>query len=442
MSAVSHRCCQHNHSHGFSSYAGSLWSATPDRGLCASLYAASRVRARVGSGQEVWLEMDTRYPFEDEVRLSIGTAEPERFPLYLRVPAWCAAPELWLDDERLEPGGERAGFLRIEREWRPRDRVRLRLPMEPRVRTWAKNHDSVSVHVGPLVFALRIDEERVERDPAETALAEAKWRADLDLSAWPSVELFPASPWNYGLVLAEEPAASFALQHGAWPEDDFPFTLEAAPIRLGATGRRIPEWSLDRYGLCAELQASPVRSNEPDEAIELVPMGAARLRITAFPVIASDEGDGVRWQPPVMPKRLYTARASHCWQGDEAQAVADDLDPADSNDHSIPRHTFWPRVGGTEWLQADFEGSRRVSGCRVYWFDDRDVGGGCRVPEAARLMANVDGEWRPVPGAESVGVERDRFNAVTFPAVDVDALRLEVDLQDGSSAGVLEWRIQ
>jgi len=39
-----------------------------------------------------------------------------------------------------------------------------------------------------------------------------------------------------------------------------------------------------------------VKSGEPTETIRLVPMGAARLRISAFPVIG--DGDEARqWQP-------------------------------------------------------------------------------------------------------------------------------------------------
>ncbi len=64
-----------------------------------------------------------------------------------------------------------------------------------------------------------------------------------------------------------------------------PFTQEGTPIELRAKGKRIPQWKLDRYGLVAELQDSPVESGEPVEPITLVPMGAARLRISAFPVI-------------------------------------------------------------------------------------------------------------------------------------------------------------
>ena len=47
-----YRCCQHNVSHGWPYYAEELWLATPDRGLCASLYAASEVTAKVGEGAQ------------------------------------------------------------------------------------------------------------------------------------------------------------------------------------------------------------------------------------------------------------------------------------------------------------------------------------------------------------------------------------------------------
>ena len=40
-------------------------------------------------------------------------------------------------------------------------------------------------------------------------------------------------------------------------------------------------------GLVGLLQPSPVKSNEPTETITLIPMGAARLRISAFPTIGA-----------------------------------------------------------------------------------------------------------------------------------------------------------
>ena len=58
-----YRCCQHNVSHGWPYYAEELWLATPDNGLCASLYSACQVSAKVGEGDEVKITEDTGYRF-------------------------------------------------------------------------------------------------------------------------------------------------------------------------------------------------------------------------------------------------------------------------------------------------------------------------------------------------------------------------------------------
>src|SRR5205085_1630889 len=93
-----YRCCQHNVSHGWPYYAEELWLATADRGLCASLYAPSEVSAKVGDGTTVTLTEQTAYPFRDTVRLKVSLPRPVRFPLYLRVPRWCKAPAVRIND--------------------------------------------------------------------------------------------------------------------------------------------------------------------------------------------------------------------------------------------------------------------------------------------------------------------------------------------------------
>src|SRR5207249_3468219 len=94
-----YRCCQHNVSHGWPYYAEELWLATPDRGLCASLYAASEVTARVGDGASVKISEDTEYPFAETVALKISTAQPVQFPLYLRVPRWCSGASVRINGQ-------------------------------------------------------------------------------------------------------------------------------------------------------------------------------------------------------------------------------------------------------------------------------------------------------------------------------------------------------
>jgi uncharacterized protein len=58
------------------------------------------------------------------------------------------------------------------------------------------------------------------------------------------------------------------------------------PVLLKTKARRVPEWMIVNDSAAAP-PASPVTvKNRPDEMVTLIPYGAARLRITAFPVLA------------------------------------------------------------------------------------------------------------------------------------------------------------
>jgi hypothetical protein len=92
-------------------------------------------------------------------------------------------------------------------------------------------------------------------------------------------------------------------------------------------------------------------------------------------------------------------------------------------------------------VRYDLESPALVSSVEVYWFDDTGSGR-CRVPKSWRLLYSSGGEWMPVRGASEFGVEKNRFNRVSFDPVAADALRIEVDLQPDFSAGVLEWRVE
>jgi hypothetical protein len=152
------------------------------------------------------------------------------------------------------------------------------------VRRWERNEDSVSVDYGPLTFSLAIEEEYLRRDSRETAQRDSRWQEGADSSEWPAYEIHPGSAWNYGLLIDDAaPARSFTVHRRDWPADGNPFTNAGAPIELRARGRRIPEWGIDEYGLVAVLPPSPVATDTPVESLRLLPMGGARLRISAFP---------------------------------------------------------------------------------------------------------------------------------------------------------------
>ena len=57
-----------------------------------------------------------------------------------------------------------------------------------------------------------------------------------------------------------------------------------SPMEFKAQGRLVPEWKIDEYGLCGVLPYENARKSDCLDEITLVPMGAARLRISAFPM--------------------------------------------------------------------------------------------------------------------------------------------------------------
>lgn len=424
MNPHDHRCCQHNAGHAWPYFTQHLWMATAGNGLAAVLYAPARVTARVGDGVTVTIRAATQYPFADTIEFRFDASRPVAFPLYLRVPGWCERPELRLNGRVVTPAEARPGaYLCLERAWISGDTLTLRLPMEVRLRTWTRNRHTVSVDRGPLTYSLQIRERYVRHGGTDR---------------WPAWDIFPDSPWNYGLELpARNPARAFRLIERSWPADDQPWRWDAAPVQLKAHGRRIPAWTLDEKGLVREVQDSPVRSTEPVEELTLIPMGAARLRISAFPVIGhGPEAKDWAAAPPVR------VRASHCWEADSIEAVCDGLEPRHSNDQTLPRFTWWPEKGNVQWIERAFEKPRRFSQVAVYWFDDTGTGG-CRVPESWRLLyRDADGRWLQVAPSTAFGVDKDRYNVVPFAPVTTDALRIEVKLRDGYSGGILEWRAE
>jgi len=273
-----YRCCQHNVAMGWPWYVQNLWQAAADGGLVAWMYAASRVAAQVGaSGETVVIESRTDYPFRGGVELAIEAARPVTFPLYLRVPRWCRGFHVRLNGERVAAEPAPGTYLRLEREWRRGDRVALEMDMAVSLTRWPRN-GSVTVDRGPLSYSVRIGE---------------RWQRCGGTDEWPEWEVYPATPWNYGLCLeGADPAAGLAVVDRGEVAAQ-PWTLEDAPIEIRATAKRLPGWRILENQTVDEVPVGPARSDEPEEEITLIPLGCARLRMSCLPVIA----DGLEAQP-------------------------------------------------------------------------------------------------------------------------------------------------
>ena len=415
-----YRCCQHNVSHAWPFYTANLWMATPGNGLAVVMYAPSKVSAKVGDGTDVTIVEKTNYPFDENIELALSTAKSVRFPLYLRVPGWCKNAKVRVNGKGVSVKAKPSSYIFIDRKWYDGDKVSLELPMEIELTTWKKNKDSVSVNRGPLTYSLKIGEKYVRLGGTDT---------------WPAWEVYPTTDWNYGLVLNEkDPASSFKVIRRKWSGDGQPFEVKSAPIELRVKAKKIPSWRMDAVGLVGRLQQSPVKSNKRAETVTLIPMGCGRLRIAAFPRIGSGT-DAHQWSPLAQPISSLNTDIG-------LDALCDGIVPERSDDKTVPHFKWIGKEGTKEWVQIDFNKMTKVNAMEVFWYDDSDSGGNCRVPKSWCATYVVPSGFRSEPrNGSSYSTIKNQFNNAMFDQVVTTSIRLEVELQPGCTAGIFEWRI-
>jgi hypothetical protein len=266
-------CCVGNLTRSIPNYIMYMWMGTIDKGLAATLYGPSVVDAVVLDGIPVRITSETNYPFEEDIRLHVEPYKTCTFPLYLRIPAWCSAPEVRVNDENIDATHSESGFIRIERQWKKGDRISIRFPMQvqivdgretayPQERYFLDGKQLIcketninspyrTVYYGPLLFTLPIK--------------------DLNCNVQA-----PDQKWNYAMV-SDAPASIEVVRsempsHWTWQIDETPIKLIAKATEFDWVPTAI-----------APLPSAEVQGNK-DVDITLVPYGCTKFRITMFPV--------------------------------------------------------------------------------------------------------------------------------------------------------------
>ncbi len=248
-------CCTANMHQGWPKFAAHLWARAED-GLAALAYAPCEVETVI-EGQRVRVEVETEYPFRDEVSISVWAENLLEFALYLRVPAWCREARFKVDDAET---ALEAGFHRVHRVWSGQTHLQLFLSVD--VEWQQRPNGAVALQRGPLVFALPVAKE---------------WRHLRGEEPHADWEVHPRAAWNYALKSENQD-----LNLDFSPLSDCPFSPQGAPLHLQVRGRRAPDWEL--LDNAAAPPPNPLHSQEPSETLTLIPYGCTNLRVTEFPV--------------------------------------------------------------------------------------------------------------------------------------------------------------
>ncbi len=288
-------CCTANLHQGWPKFVSSLWMQSGDGGLFAASYAPSQVETEI-DGRRVTVEEKTTYPFDGKLEFTVRLQGTQNFSLTFRQPAWSQSLAVTLNGKPFQswrsncPASEADRFvqgttdcdpqsllLRIRRNWRDGDRIAFTLPMQPRVSHWF--NEAAVFESGPLVFSL----------PLDAAWSQLKTYAEKSAD-W---QLLPTQKWNYGVELGDCSATRAERAVATTP-----FDVKNPPVTVTVHGRLVPDWTVDEHSAGA-VPRSPVKGSGPLQSLTLIPYGAAKLRITAFPFL----GDQARCGPAIASTR-------------------------------------------------------------------------------------------------------------------------------------------
>ena len=145
-------CCSVNGPRGYGSI--SRWGVMrTEQGLVLNYYGPLTAEVSLADDTPVTISQETDYPFDGTIKVKIDVAQPKKFTLALRVPAWSANTEVSLSGNvvrDVRPGT----YLSLDREWKAGDQITMKLDMAVRYEPGDLDQcGKVSLYRGPILLA-------------------------------------------------------------------------------------------------------------------------------------------------------------------------------------------------------------------------------------------------------------------------------------------------
>lgn len=398
-------CCPSNVARFVPAIPGYVYAVT-DKELYVNLFISNNANIIMGK-KKVNVTQKANFPWDGKVIITVNPENSGKFDLKIRIPGWAlneALPgglynyidknnepvRIVINGQNSEIGTLTDGYAVISRKWKQEDTVEIDFPMPVRKITAdervIEDKGKMALQRGPLIYCVE----------------------------WPDN--------NSGNVL------NLVVKKDAATATEYvPSLLEGTQV-IKTTGFQTKRTIDGKVELLKE------------EPVTLIPYalwnnrGAGQMMVwlpystlTAHPLPAPTIANRSKVRSSKMTRDL--------------RAVNDQIEPANSNDHSVSYYHWWPEKDKWEWVEYDFEKPETISKTKVYWYDDTP-GGGCRVPDEWEILYLKGNIWEPVKVKTPYRVTKDGWDSLEFIPVMATAVKIKVKLNKDFASGIYEWIVE
>lgn len=267
-------CCAGNMHRMMPNFASRLWMRGENEAIVAAMYAPSEISFTV-DGSECKITEETYYPFSGDITFRFTTQETKHFPFVFRIPGWCKNYSVTVNGQPVSIKKGNKGYATLKRDWSNGDEVRLSLVMTPTI-VEAANNQGKYVECGPLLMAYPVPAS-VTEDTNTYSNMNGKKPGD-GFKCW---SMTPNGPFNYA-IYTDAKTLTLNVDEKKL-KTAYPFDLNGTPLSVSVPVHPIT-WTLEKNRYNPVLPASEyLVLSGAKKNIDLVPYGAAKLRLTVFP---------------------------------------------------------------------------------------------------------------------------------------------------------------
>jgi DUF1680 family protein len=397
-------CCPSNIARFIPAIPGYVYAVT-DKELYVNLFISNDANINMGK-RKVNISQKANFPWDGKVEITVNPEIKGEFDLKIRIPGWALNEALpgglyKFTDQNTETvkiivNGESSDFMPVDgyavisRNWKQGDKVEVVFPM-----------------------------------PVRKIIADERVKEDIEKIAFQRGPVIYCAEWpdnNTGNVL------NFVINK------DAAFTTEFEPSLLEGTQVIKTSGNQTKRNLDGNIE---LLNEEP---VTLIPYALWNNRGAGQMMVWLPTSTQTTHPLPA-PTIAYRSKVRASKITRALSAVNDQIEPANSNDHSVSYYHWWPNKDKWEWVEYDFEKPETISKTKVYWFDD-GPNGGCRIPDEWEILYLNGKIWEPVKAKTPYQVTKDGWNSLTFNPVKATAVKIKVKLKKDFASGIYEWIVE